>query len=1182
MVEPSSVDGGASSATTSGTSNSNSRRQRRAVLLKLNYAAWNGQTDIFPTAKSLDLSLKKNTAFIKRLRTSISAESQDALLKEIASLSLEKYLSEVISAAAEGLARCRLTADIWAAVEVVSALHQRFALSFTPLLVLYLLRGFANPTKTQLAMLTPEQRDKEDSARILRQRGLIRLVTEFWLCGIARTSDDARKAAESAASSTQADSAGSNAQKSQKKAHSASAHSTSSRASISGENAADPIPLEILKELLSTDTKDFFYLQLAAAFVKNYGPDVLGSARKPADESSSANIVLVGAGATDGDGLVDDTLRKRFRAVVESYYSKLSEFLVRQHNAIKDQEKRNNAAYMRSGEIFEDRQSTFEKMVKDEEKMVANTQIIADALDLDMPDLAHKEKEIAGQSAQFSFTKGGAVSADDLTGNGLWEDEEQRKFYEDLLDLKSRVPDEYFESGKKTISGDSHVDLAANTLDTETSDDAAMTAVDDELVVVADIGDSSSAPSQSLGSQVESIILRLTDMNNRESIDQVALDFCFLNSKASRNRLARSLESVPKARQDLLPMYSRLIATLNRYIPEIGTAVVLYLQKEFKSLQRRRPSGGVIDRGLAESRALNIRYISELVKFKIVPNHIAFNCLKVLTDGFGRNEIESLSNMLESCGRFLLRSESTRDTMADVLQIVWKKKSSAQNLDSRDRILLENAFYYVNPPEQVAITQKQRPVVEQYVRKLVYVDLSKNTYHHVWKQLKKLHWSDPETRTAIDNAFTKIWKVKYSNISLMALIASSLMKYQQYFIVRLVDSVLEQIRVGLELNMFRYNQQRIAQVKFLAELYNYRVVDSGVVFDTLYTIVGFGHEGGRPQPGRATMLDPADDYFRIRLVCTILDACGSYFDRGSAKRKLALFLAFFQYYVYTKIVPLPMDIEFTLHDTLQMLRPQLKVCTSLEEAAAALADAMTTAFGDIDLNNQNHEEEELEQEADELEDEDEEEDEEEEGEDEDDVVVAIANGNEVSSGDSDNTSDDGDDEDDVDSDADSDDADSDEGGSSSGRSRRGVVDDEFDREFSRMVAESIESRKAERKAAFDVPLPMMRNSTSQQQQHHQQNYSVLDMTKSDDHYDAYDDSFPATTPQSSTVAPSSPQNVQFRLLTKRGNRQLVHVVDVPADSAMAVSTLMKQKAEREERQRIKKLVLNYERSTGAG
>ena len=46
---------------------------------------------------------------------------------------------------------------------------------------------------------------------------------------------------------------------------------------------------------------------------------------------------------------------------------------------------------------------------------------------------------------------------------------------------------------------------------------------------------------------------------------------------------------------------------------------------------------------------------------------------------------------------------------------------------------------------------------------------------------------------------------------------------------------------------------------------------------------------GTPSP-----VDPYDSYFRVRLICIMLDTCGQYFDRGSSKKRLDSFLVFFQ------------------------------------------------------------------------------------------------------------------------------------------------------------------------------------------------------------------------------------------------------------------------------------------------
>ena len=47
-------------------------------------------------------------------------------------------------------------------------------------------------------------------------------------------------------------------------------------------------------------------------------------------------------------------------------------------------------------------------------------------------------------------------------------------------------------------------------------------------------------------------------------------------------------------------------------------------------------------------------------------------------------------------------------------------------------------------------------------------------------------------------------------------------------------------------------------------------------------------------PGIPSVLDPSGHLFRIRLICTLLDTCGQYFDHGNYKKKLDCFLVYFQ------------------------------------------------------------------------------------------------------------------------------------------------------------------------------------------------------------------------------------------------------------------------------------------------
>jgi regulator of nonsense transcripts 2 len=78
------------------------------------------------------------------------------------------------------------------------------------------------------------------------------------------------------------------------------------------------------------------------------------------------------------------------------------------------------------------------------------------------------------------------------------------------------------------------------------------------------------------------------------------------------------------------------------------------------------------------------------------------------------------------------------------------------------------------------------------------------------------------------------------------------------------------------------------------------------------------------------------------------------------------------------------------------------------------------------------------------------------------------------------------------------------------------ADAEFDRELAKMMADSLDSRKFERKPLFDVPLPMKRN--------------VAQNAVGEADHDFEHQPIPAPAP-TSTMA--------FSLLTKRGNKQQV-------------------------------------------
>ncbi|EFH56060.1 hypothetical protein ARALYDRAFT_903199 [Arabidopsis lyrata subsp. lyrata] len=112
---------------------------------------------------------------------------------------------------------------------------------------------------------------------------------------------------------------------------------------------------------------------------------------------------------------------------------------------------------------------------------------------------------------------------------------------------------------------------------------------------------------------------------------------------------------------------------------------------------------------------------------------------KACLDEFTHHNIDVACNLLETCGRFLYRSPETTLRMTNMLDILMRLKN-VKNLDPRQSTLVENAYYLCKPPERSARISKVRPPLHQYIRKLLFSDLDKDSIANVLKQLRKLPW----------------------------------------------------------------------------------------------------------------------------------------------------------------------------------------------------------------------------------------------------------------------------------------------------------------------------------------------------------------------------------------------------------------------------------------------------------
>ena len=276
-------------------------------------------------------------------------------------------------------------------------------------------------------------------------------------------------------------------------------------------------------------------------------------------------------------------------------------------------------------------------------------------------------------------------------------------------------------------------------------------------------------------------------------------------------------------------------------------------------------------------------------------------------------------------------------------------------MDSRHAIQVENCYYLVKPPEGQKIQQKERPVIHQYIRHLIFEELNKSNVDKMIKLLRRLNWEDKDVRNYAIKCMTKAYNIRYHLIRSLADLVSGLSSYQEKAVVKVIDAVFEDIRAGLEIHSPKLAQRRIAMAKYLGELYNYRLVESSNVLNTLYSIISFGVTYNHEMPSE---VDPPGSMFRLKLTCVLLDTCGQYFTSSTSRKGLDYFLTFFQnYYWFKKSDPVfkneenhdlfPILVDHMYKECLKNLRPKLKLFKTFDKAKEAVESMRKTLYPDL-------------------------------------------------------------------------------------------------------------------------------------------------------------------------------------------------------------------------------------------
>uniref|UniRef100_A0A8C2HI57 UPF2 regulator of nonsense mediated mRNA decay n=1 Tax=Cyprinus carpio TaxID=7962 RepID=A0A8C2HI57_CYPCA len=948
----------------------------------------------------LDSSLKKNTAFVKKLRT-LTEQQRGSLSQDFDSLNLSKYIGEAVSSMVE--AKLKIS-DVGCAVHLCSLFHQRYA-DFAPLLLAAWKRHF-------------EARKEEKSPNVSKLRTDLRFIAELTIVGLFTDKEGLS------------------------------------------------LIYEQLKNIIGTDRDTHTHVSVIISFCKHCGDDIAGLVPRKVK-----NAVEKFGSSFPPSQIINAEKQQPFQNLLREYFTSLTKHLKKDHRELQNIERQNRRILHSKGELSEDRHKQYEEFATSYQKLLANTQTLADLLDENMPELPVDKTVQEEHGPGIDIFTPGKPGEYDLEG-GIWEDEDARNFYENMVDLKAFVPAILFKDNEKSSQiskgtqsgreGNSTeelemelevLDITDEPIDLDVADETESEELAKKLLDEQEQEDEEASTGSHLKLIVDAFIQQLPNCINRDLIDKAAMDFCMnMNTKSNRRKLVRALFTVPRQRLDLLPFYARLVATLHPCMSDVAEDLCSMLKGDFRFHIRKKDQINI------ETKNKTVRFIGELAKFKMFPKTDTLHC---------HNDITCVCvcvwacTLLETCGRFLFRSPESHLRTSVLLEQMMRKKQ-AQHLDGRYVTMVENAYYYCNPPPMEKTVRRKRPPLQEYIRKLLYKDLSKVT-------TEKVRHACGGRR--VPHLFCGPHHLYIGN--------------------------------------------------------NYKIIHSHVLQISTFKNVGLVISG---------------DVSSAHLDCIYL-----------IKNTLICSLD-----VWTKDQPFPIDIEYMITDTLELLRPKMKLCSSLDEACAQVTQLEREFLVKLGLEKDGRsssamsENEPLDEEDDDDEDErgaeteeqsgnesemnepEEEEgsdNEEEEREEEEENTDYLTDSNKENETDEENNE-----------------------VTIRGGGLKHVAcaeDEDFIQALDKMMLENLQQRSGEavKVHQLDVAIPLQLKSQ---------------LKKS---------SAPSCTADADAEADIS-DTMQFVMLTRKGNKQQFKILNVPLSSHLAANHFNQQQAEQEERMRMKKLTLD--------
>lgn len=362
-------------------------------------------------------------------------------------------------------------------------------------------------------------------------------------------------------------------------------------------------------------------------------------------------------------------------------------------------ELRNTNTILRQGTLSVVTKNEYTDRRNELEKWIAATQAMSAAVGLPGLDveLVELEGRIEGEDGLVFVAK--PFDASRLGMCGLWDNEDESQFFEDLLDLREVMEER--DRGRMqqveavTVENEEDVEVTVPTKDAK---DLRTRSEDDEELWQSDEEGPSSSKGKPVATAtdpinkakqiglVERLLNDLPACRTSEQCDDWCRRFCHIESKGHRKRLVKVFSRPPRLAGSVegTRAYARVIATLSRIWPDMGAMVAENVSRwcrglTFGARQGERP---------VEARVRASRLLGALACFRLVSVNDVCATLIYHLRVFVRGNVDAFCALLETTARLLSRLPETQARLDAILALLEQQRQRSSTTVSHNELVL--------------------------------------------------------------------------------------------------------------------------------------------------------------------------------------------------------------------------------------------------------------------------------------------------------------------------------------------------------------------------------------------------------------------------------------------------------------------------------------------------------------